>query len=434
MDGRLRQGVHAVRRPAHGPRGEARGAVTTTERLLALQRSAGNAAVSSHLARVQRTCACAGHTTACTSCAASREEDPTVQRYAECTPATLSMQECPPRDGAERARARAGPMVFLPSLRLPAVNETGVLIANFDIGSSTVKPNLHQTLYWQAFLRQAASGRSKWRIEGFTDCQGKLARNQALRAARAKAVFDAMPAAVQRYITDVDPAAAGDCLTSNLSAADRTVNRSVAIVLVHSTVDMAPTTVKEKLERKTPKTDGCTQDQRDRLAIAFPLARRIGQQAMSAISWMKRGTPEEALLKKFFGPRAFDRRWRIKQNYAQALGALRTSPTYKCVAQGTDPCGSTTVAYVGLHAIVFGNPTVVCSSAFDVDHIELADTILHEATHLGAWTNDLEYCSRSSGCDLPTTAEVLPGIGLSDRGALNNADSYGRFASELFRS
>ena len=267
-------------------------------------------------------------------------------------------------------------MVFLPSLRLPAVNETGVLIANFDIGSSAIKPNLHQTLYWQAFLRQAASGRSKWRIEGFTDCQGKVARNQSLRTARAKAVFDAMPAVVKRHVTEVDPAAAGNCLTGNLSAADRTVNRSVAIILVHSTVDMAPTTIKEKLERKTPKTDGCTQEQRDRLAIAFPLARRIGQQAMAAISWMKRGTPEETLLKKFFGPRAFDRRWRIKQNYAQALGALKTNPTYKCVAQGTDPCGGTTVAYVGFHAIVFGNPTVVCSSAFDVDHIELADTIL----------------------------------------------------------
>jgi outer membrane protein OmpA-like peptidoglycan-associated protein len=86
-------------------------------------------------------------------------------------------------------------MVFLPSLRLPAVNETGVLIANFDIGSSAIKPNLHQTLYWQAFLRQAASGRSKWRIEGFTDCQGKVARNQSLRTARAKAVFEAMPEA-----------------------------------------------------------------------------------------------------------------------------------------------------------------------------------------------------------------------------------------------
>jgi hypothetical protein len=32
---------------------------------------------------------------------------------------------------------------------------------------------------------------------------------------------------------------------------------------------------------------------------------------------------------------------------------------------------------------------------------------------LGTWTNDLEYCSRSSGCNLPTTADVLPDIGLS---------------------
>ena len=325
-------------------------------------------------------------------------------------------------------------MVFLPSLRLPAVNETGVLVGNFDIGSAAIKPNLHQTLYWTGFLSQVASGRTKWRIEGFTDCQGKEPGNKSLRTERAKAVFALFPPAVQARITDVDGAAPGDCITENTNAGDRTLNRSVAIILVESSLDMPTETIKEDLERKAPSTDGCTEAQRDRLAIAYPLARRMGQQAMSTISWMKRGTPEEALLKKFFGPRAFERRWRIKQNYAQALDTFKHDPTYECVAQGTDPCGGSTVAYVGAHAIIFGNPTVVCSSAFAHDHIELADTILHEASHLGAWTNDLEYCSRSTGCNLATTDEALPGIGLTDRGALNNADSYGRFASELFRS
>jgi hypothetical protein len=163
------------------------------------------------------------------------------------------------------------------------------------------------------------------------------------------------------------------------------------------------------------------------------MARRLGEHAMATIASMRRGTPEEALLRKFFGSHAFEERWHIKQTYSQALKAFQTDPTYTCVAQGTDPCESGTQAYVGAHAIIFGNPTVVCSSAFTSDVIELADTILHEATHLGAWTNDLEYCSLSSGCTLETTDEKVPGIGLSDRGAINNADSYGRFASELFR-
>ena len=53
-----------------------------------------------------------------------------------------------------------------------------------------------------------------------------------------------------------------------------------------------------------------------------------------------------------------------------------------------------------------------------------------EVSHLWRW-NERHRLWRSTGCNLPTTAEGFPGIGLTDRGqALNNADSYGRFASE----
>jgi outer membrane protein OmpA-like peptidoglycan-associated protein len=360
--------------------------------------------------------------------------DPYVQRYADCSPTNMSGTKCPPRQKGERETARSGAMVFLPQLDM-GTGEKGVLIANFDIDSAEIKSNLGKTIYWKQFLRVAGKDQMKWRLEGFSDCQGNEKGNQALRARRAKAVLAILPDELKGNITSADAAVTGDCITENSSAADRTLNRSVAFLLEESTYDLEGETIEGKLERKEPDTSGCSDEQRKRLAIAFPLAKNIGEQAMAAISGMKRGSPEAKLLEKFFGSRAFEERWHIKQNYNAALKAMAIGPTYKCVKQGTDPCeASGTVGYTGAHAIIFGNPTYACENAFYVDNIELADTILHEATHLGAWTADPEYCMPSVGCTkLETTDEVLPGIGISDRGALNNADSYSRFASELFR-
>jgi outer membrane protein OmpA-like peptidoglycan-associated protein len=358
-----------------------------------------------------------------------------VQRYANCSPARMSGLECPPRKKGERKTASSGQMVFFPQLVIPGSGEKGVLIANFAIGSAAIKSNLGQTIYWKQFLKSAQTDKKKWRIEGFSDCHGSKTVNQSLRERRAKAVLSILPAPLQAQITSTEGALTGDCITENSDAAQRTLNRSVALLLVESTYDFTGETITENLERDEPDTEGCSKNQRERLAIAFPLARRMGENARAAISRMERGSPDEALLRKFFGTRAFDRRWRIKQGYTAALRALTGGPRYKCVPQGTDPCESpTTSGYVGAHAIIFGNPVVVCDYGFNApDNIELADTILHEASHVGNLTNDLEYCSISSGCSLETTDEVLPGIGLTDRGALNNADSYARFASELFR-
>ncbi len=323
-------------------------------------------------------------------------------------------------------------MVFLPQLSM-GTGEKGVLIANFDIEGAGIKPNLKETIYWKQFLRIAGQNKSKWRIEGFSDCQGKESRNGSLRERRAKAVLGLLPAGLKGSITETGGASPGECITDNTTAADRTLNRSVAIFLVESTHSFKGDDIEGKVETKEPGTSGCTDDQRKRLAVAYPLAKRLGENAMSAISRMTRGSPEETLLKKFFGAKAYDERWHIKQKYAAAVKTIKIGPTYRCVKTGTGPCKDGTVGYVGAHAIITGNPTIVCENAFADDNIELADTILHEASHLGAWTNDHQYCYRSTGCNLDTTDEAVPGIGVSDRGALNNADSYGRFASELFR-
>ena len=389
------------RRKRHGSVPESR---ASTHPVLALQREVGNQAVGR-----------------------------LIQRYADCSPTRMSLAKCPPRQKGEPETAKNGAMVFVPELNMGSGGK-GVLIANFDINSAAIKANLAQTIYWKQFLRGAGKNKKKWRIEGFSDCQGGEKGNQPLREKRAKAILSILPAPLRANITATEGASPGDCISENSTAAQRTFNRSVSLILEESTYDFKGETIEGKVERDEPKTAGCSDDQRKRLAIAFPLARRIGENAMAAISGMQRGSPEEALLKKFFGPDAFKERWHIKQGYHAALKALANRPDYKCVPDGTSPCSSGTSGYVGPHAVIFGSPTIVCHYGFYGDNIELADTILHEASHVGGWTRDIDYCMPSRGCtNLPTTDELVPGIGLSDVGAVNNADSYGRFASELFR-
>jgi hypothetical protein len=323
-------------------------------------------------------------------------------------------------------------MVFLPQLSIPGTGETGVLIANFDIGSTAIKPSLAQTIYWQDFLKRIKGDKTKWRIEGFSDCQGDEGSNKSLRDGRAQTVLSMLPPAIRGRITLTAGAAPGNCVTENSSVGDRTLNRSVALLLVESSYDFEGETITDRLERKEPPTDGCSEEQRKRFALAYPLARQLGERAKAAIDSMERGSPEEALLKRFFGARAFDQKHRISRGYTDTLRVFQDDPTYKCVRQGTSPCTGTTSGYVGAHAIVFGSPVVVCEYGFKSDNLELADTILHEASHVGDWTDDLEYCSTTSGCSLDTSDELFPGIGVSERGALGNADSYARFASQLF--
>ncbi|NJO12677.1 MAG: DUF4157 domain-containing protein [Gammaproteobacteria bacterium] len=161
-----------------------------------------------------------------------------LQRWASCKPARMSLEDCPARTAGEAQRAKSGAMVFLPGMRIPGTGETGVLIANFDIGSDAIKPNLHSTLYWQQFLRTIAANGSRWRMLGFTDCQGADRLNQNLRAARAAAVFKLLPAQLRSQIVSQGAAPIEQCVTENDTAGDRALNRSVAFVLDTSVANM----------------------------------------------------------------------------------------------------------------------------------------------------------------------------------------------------
>lgn len=149
-----------------------------------------------------------------------------VQRFVDCTPARLSLRECPPRERGEVARSRTTPMAAL-EVGWP---ERGMLVANFAVGSSQLKPNLAGLIYWQEFMQQIErQTHLRWEILGLSDCEGDRASNERLRAARAKAVYDSLPAGARRHITLHEGAPIHDCMTGNDTEADRTMNRAVLV-------------------------------------------------------------------------------------------------------------------------------------------------------------------------------------------------------------
>jgi hypothetical protein len=166
------------------------------------------------------------------------DRSPVVQRWAACSEANMSGQDCPPREAQEAQRARAG-MVFFSGMRDPDTGRTGSVIANFDIGKSHVKSNLSRTIHWQQFLKLMAKEKSRWSLLGFSDCHEAGEGADSLGAARATAVFQAIPPALRPQINKAEAAPAGACMRPNVTAADRTMNRSVAIVLDVSTVDFS---------------------------------------------------------------------------------------------------------------------------------------------------------------------------------------------------
>jgi len=162
-------------------------------------------------------------------------EAPTLRRWAYCSEATISADECPARDQQEIQRSRAG-MVFFSEMKDPELEQSGALIANFGIDQSTIKPNLASTIYWQQFLKIAQKEETHYKLVGFSDCHES--GGEKLRADRAEAVRQAMPAEMQWRMT-AEPASEGNCMRPNTTAADRTMNRSVALVLVQYTADFS---------------------------------------------------------------------------------------------------------------------------------------------------------------------------------------------------
>ena len=334
-----------------------------------------------------------------------------LQRWAYCTPARLSLQDCPPREPGEVQRAHSGPMLFLPvSENDPMGGEKGVLVANFDIGSAAIKSNLHETIYWKQFLNTVAVDRSQWKLLGFTDCQGGEGLNRKLREDRAAAVFKILPAQVKSQIVSQEGAVIDDCITENSNSADRTLNRSVALILITSFADVEPETVEVKNPAEKPATEDCDKSQRDALAQAYPLAKRMVRAALGELD-------DPNLMKKYFGKDALAHQFHIRRNFTAMKDGLDSGPTFECEEADTYLCKGSEAYVIG----VVGEHIHLCTPAFNKGIDFLARTIVHESAHRFAWVFfPDELCA--GGCD----------SSMDTTDAEDNADSYGEFAGDAF--
>ena len=106
----------------------------------------------------------------------------------------------------------------------------GLLIANFAVGSDRIRGNPTTVRAWGEFIQgMVANHNARFRVLGFSDCQGEEARNTALRTGRAGAVGAWLPPEVAEQILGMEGAALPDCVSDNTTPEGRSENRSVLI-------------------------------------------------------------------------------------------------------------------------------------------------------------------------------------------------------------
>jgi outer membrane protein OmpA-like peptidoglycan-associated protein len=287
-----------------------------------------------------------------------------VQRWANCKPARMSLEECPPREDGERRKARRGDMVFL---QLDDILSTGerALVANFDIGKATIKGNLARSEYWMKFLEDMETSRSHWELLGFTDCEGGDEENQGLRAKRAAAVVDAIPARLRPQIVSQRAAPATQCVTENDNAGDRTLNRSVAFMYHSVATDFEAEDVPVDVSK--PKFV-CGPD------VTREVVKAVNEADTLFKSWTdaQRGKACNALIDPFAGASCS---WDIVELHNNGWISADYQPK-QCATKGAKPkkCGETVQIEDTCHHsgaanyVIFGKMMRLCS-----DHLKSGD-------------------------------------------------------------
>jgi hypothetical protein len=328
-----------------------------------------------------------------------------LQRFVPCTRARMSLEECPRREPDEDRKSRREPMI----VEYITAPEEGYLIANFDIGDSKLKASATRNPEWPKLISTLSQAGSQWELWGLSDCHGAESRNKTLRKQRADAVRAALPPAAAANIVGASDALLGDCITDNENRIAREWNRAVLITAVRREVSFDPIEIEGTRKIEEPDTEGCDTHQRDALAQAFPLAKKMVQAALGAID-------DDGLMKQYFGDDAPAHRYHIKQNFVAILQGLewKGGPTFECNEGDSWYCD-------GAHAMVVpivGRVIHICPSAIAKGVDFLARTIVHECAHGFAFVfNPDELCVGGWPSKDTTDAE-------------DNADCYGEFAGE----
>jgi len=182
--------------------------------------------------------------------------------------------ECPRRIAGERARAAAA------SLQVGTLDspEVGEIVSHFAVGSSRVSA-LSRNPTWTAFVAVITSENSRWEILGFTDCQGDGERNAALRRERAEAVRNLLPAAAQAKIDRAIGAPLSDCVGTNGTELERSLNRSVVFRRTSTEITFPPENVEVTRPRPAPRAPGTLTD----FECALQVAQNLGTAWLAAL-------------------------------------------------------------------------------------------------------------------------------------------------------
>jgi hypothetical protein len=141
-------------------------------------------------------------------------------------------ESCPARDSGEITRSAAA------GLRIGNIDGHDPIVYGFPIGSDSIR-TLASNPDWAPLWGSLVTGRMRFQILGFSDCEGATELNTVLRWTRAINVNNALPAAARANIDGFSAAPLSDCVASNDTAENRAFNRSVVFHQTSSTVDFA---------------------------------------------------------------------------------------------------------------------------------------------------------------------------------------------------
>lgn len=106
----------------------------------------------------------------------------------------------------------------------------GFLIANFAVGSSSLKSDLESNSTWANYWGQMVTNTNiHWEVLGFSDCPGEEETNELLRWERAIAVNNVLPQLARNQVDGFRAAPLNDCISNNADEQSRSYNRSAFI-------------------------------------------------------------------------------------------------------------------------------------------------------------------------------------------------------------
>jgi outer membrane protein OmpA-like peptidoglycan-associated protein len=348
-----------------------------------------------------------------------------VQRFLACGESA----SCPQREPEEVQRSRRSPMDVA---SIVGPDFLGLLVANFAVGSDRVKGNLAGERAWREFIQgMTFNPDSRFRVLGFSDCQGEEGRNAALRIGRAQAVGAWLPPEASEQILGLEGAPLADCVSTNATPEGRSENRSVLIQLVRQRYRMPGEDI--------PAPQRGTPDPRFPRCIAIQM-RFLRQDLATALTALPavRGrilsrTPDAVqLFTRLFGEPTLAHLIEVSNRLGQIENGLR-NVRIRCVNDPDDPrdpgaggCDIDTNAYTARGA---GGPIYVCSRAFfGLEPIQQVGTLIHEGAHAFLGTTDRAgyYEDDCSGVREPETEEEAqerePATTYEAR--LNQTDAY----------